>query len=150
MDEIRSESSCHPPQLPFCCFTHPFFSFFFFFTLFGRTHGTAGSFRTTFLLLSFVVMVLRGVLVLVPFKHWSFFCLSFFYLILPIYLQFVTFTLLIVFFQKCLLVIKRQGARVRGCLYPTYLGTCVGLLFFCIILAGVITWLAPTYAATHT
>lgn len=91
-------------------------------------------------------MLLRGILVLVPFRNWSFYCLIFFYLILPIYLQFVTFTLLIVFFQKCLLVIRKQADMVRSYLYPAYQSLCGVLLLFCILVAGVITWKAPVYS----
>ncbi len=106
---------------------------------------TIKSFRCVFLILSAAVMLLRGVLVLVPFRSWKLISVTFFNLLLPIYLQFVTFSLLIIYFQKALLLIQRRAARVRTCLYPTYMYGCAFLMVLCVVLAGVATWVAPAY-----
>lgn len=78
------------------------------------------SFRSGFLLLTGLSMWFRWILVTIPFRWTLGFSLLFLYIMLPIFLQFVTFSLLIVFLQKCLLILQRKEHLVNVRLYPIY------------------------------
>jgi len=78
------------------------------------------SFRTCFFGLCAAFALERGFLNLTPLGPWSPFLMLFFVLLLPIYLQCVTFSLLIVFLARVMLVLKQRGEYVNTYLYPCY------------------------------
>eukprot|EP00164_Ancoracysta_twista_P000515 GFYU01000689.1.p1 GENE.GFYU01000689.1~~GFYU01000689.1.p1 ORF type:complete len:301 (+),score=36.68 GFYU01000689.1:197-1099(+) len=91
------------------------------------------TYRSGFLVLSFWVMFQRFLLVFFKFEPWTYFLLVFFDLLLPVFLQFLTFSLLAVFVAKCLLVIQGKEPLVRKYLYPAYAIVSTTLLIFCIV-----------------
>ena len=71
------------------------------------------SFRSGFLLLSAASNLLRFVLTVQPF-HWTPLPLIIVYMMTPIYFQFLTFSLLIVFLARCLLIADQRAERVTS------------------------------------
>jgi hypothetical protein len=98
------------------------------------------SFRSAFFALCALTMLGRGFLITVPLGPWLAFNLMFFVLMLPIYLQCVTFSLLIVFLARAVLVLRGRGEWVRRFLYPGYAAAVV--VFF--VLNVVFAWLAAS------
>lgn len=101
---------------------------------------TLWSFRSAFFGLCALTMLGRGFLITVPLGPWLAFNLMFFVLMLPIYLQCLTFSLLIVFLARAVLVLRGRSEYVRKYLYPIY--TSVVVAFFAINI--LFAWLAAT------
>eukprot|EP00743_Colponemidia_sp_Colp-15_P001780 GILK01001943.1.p1 GENE.GILK01001943.1~~GILK01001943.1.p1 ORF type:complete len:369 (+),score=41.36 GILK01001943.1:152-1258(+) len=91
------------------------------------------TFRTAFMGLAFAIMIMRSILTFVPFHSWTMFSLLFVDLLLPIYLQFVTYSLLVLFIAKCYLILKGQADGLNRLVYPIY-GAVTVLLFVCCVL----------------
>jgi hypothetical protein len=106
-------------------------------TVCKHTH-TLLSFRSAFFALSALTMFGRGFLITVPLGPWLAFNMMFFVFMMPIFVQCVTFSLLIVFLARAILVLNGRGGAVRRFLYPGY---AVSLVVF-FVLNVVFAWLA--------
>ena len=76
--------------------------------------------RNVFLLLVCALMLLKWILTTFMFRHWPFWLLLFLNEDLPIFLSFVTYTLLIVQLVKMLLEYQKKAHLMRAVVYPTY------------------------------
>lgn len=84
------------------------------------------SFRNVFLGMQAMLCLQRVIVFSVEFD-WNLFTLLLVMYCLPIFFQFVTFSLLIVFLIKCLLVMQERGHLVKRYLYPTFTLIVLGL-----------------------
>lgn len=75
------------------------------------------TFKTNFLILQTIGSGLR-VLYFSAALPWTYLTLILFYLLTPIYLQFVTVSLLIIFLWKCIFSITNNKGRINAFLYP--------------------------------
>jgi hypothetical protein len=104
-----------------------------------HTH-TLLSFRSAFFALSALTMLGRGFLVTVPLGPWLAFNMMFFVFMMPIFVQCLTFSLLIVFLARAILVLRGRGEWVRRFLYPGY-AFAITVFFVCNV---VFAWLASS------
>jgi hypothetical protein len=101
-----------------------------------RVSSESGTYyRASFLGVSTCFLLVRGILVLVYYDNWSnhMFWLYFLSLFLPVFLQFWTFSLLVLFVIRCLYVIANRDTYVRKCIYPMYHAMQFTLFTVCII-----------------
>lgn len=88
------------------------------FIMFRNRHGGGlVSFRSLFLLLQGLTSLYRGFFLTVQFK-WHHFALMLTTYAIPIFLQFVTFSLLLLFLLRILLVMQGRSWHVKHILYP--------------------------------
>lgn len=87
-------------------------------TLFFNFKAT--SFRSVFFILAFVATMYRAMINFVCFNPWEKFWLIYLGLALPVLLQFIMFSLLILFLAKSHLMITGQEHRIKYGLYPAY------------------------------
>jgi MFS family permease len=86
-----------------------------------------------FLLLAFISMAFRAVLTLVPFHPWSKFALVFVGLVVPLYLQLLLFSVLIIFFVEGVLTTRGTEKSKRKLLvYLSFGGTVIVSFVACI------------------
>jgi len=103
--------------------------------IYRRTNALRASFRTIFLLLCTCTMWYRSILVFFPFHFNARSTLVFLTTLLPLFLQFVTFSLLIIFLATCVSTIHRTEREMKYKVYPIYAVIIVLLLALCVIMS---------------
>jgi len=103
------------------------------------------SFRNVFLGLAAWAMLHKFFLMFVPLEPWHMFTLVFFVLFFPLYLQLMTWSLLVVFLARALYILQHKSRRVYTRLYPVAgAGLAVALLANITISAFTATLWRPT------
>jgi len=103
--------------------------------IYRRMNALRASFRTFFFLLCTCTMWYRSILVFFPFHFREHSTLVFLTTLLPLFLQFLTFSLLIIFLAKCVYTIYRNEREMYYRVYPVYGALVIILLILCIIMS---------------
>lgn len=100
----------------------------------SRGRSKMFSFRNVFLLMQSLLCIQRVIIFSVAFD-WNLFTLLLIMYCLPIFIQFVTFSLLIVFLIKCLLVMQERAHLVKRYLYPSFAAVIVAIGIACVVVS---------------
>jgi len=95
-------------------------------------------FRASFLCVSSGMCLMRGLLTLISYSNWQqhMFWLYLLNLFLPVYLQFWTFSLLVLFVRKCLYIIADQEIKIHSWTFYPLFHFVQGVLFtVCVIVS---------------